>query len=110
MQANQIFIHFKWYFTITGLSGGKDGRIVTLYNTTTQNLTIANNSSSSTTLGNRIYTLTGADLTTPAGPNIIHLQWNANVSRWIIIGGQNYLTSLGSGSNANTLIYTVNGF
>jgi len=93
-------------FTITGLTGGTDGRIVTLYNTTSQNMTIADNSGSSTDI-NRILTLTGANMTTPAGPNAVQLQYNATLQRWLVIGGQNISNASAA---ANTLIYTVSGF
>jgi len=95
-------------FTITGFQNGTDGKILTLYNTTSEILTIANNSSNSTD-ANRILTMTGSDITTPAGPNIVQLQYNATVDKWIIIGGQN-LTQSGSGEAGSWLIYIVTGF
>jgi hypothetical protein len=93
-------------FTITGLAGGTDGRIVTLYNTTTQRMTVANNSVSSTD-ANRILTLTGANMTTPPGPNALQLQYNSTLQRWLVIGGQNVSNASAA---ANTLIYSVSGF
>ena len=52
-------------FTITGLAGGYSGRLVTIYNPTSQVMTIGNNRTS--TAANQIITLTGADIVTPAG-------------------------------------------
>lgn len=92
-------------YTISGLTGGVDGRIVTLFNTTSQPMTILNNATS--TAGNQITTMLGANITTPAGPNIIQLQYNANLSKWLVIGGQN-ITS--SGSSGNSHCYTCDGF
>ena len=92
-------------FSISGVTAGVDGRIVTIYNTTSQIMTIVNDATS--TAANRIYTLKGADIVTPVGPNVVQLQYNANVSRWIVIGGQNISTTSGS---ANAPCYTCDGW
>ncbi len=94
-------------FTITGLAGGVDGRIITLYNTTAQNMTIANNSTS--TAANQILTITGGNFTTPIGPNVINLQYNATAGRWLVIGGQN-INNASTGSIPGWLVYTTAGF
>jgi hypothetical protein len=93
-------------FTITGLSGGYDGKMVTLYNTTGQQLTIANQNTSSAA-ANRIITTTGADVVTPVNTSVVQFQYNATLSRWIIVGGQNIGafpagTSWGISGNAGT--------
>ena len=87
-------------FSITGLAGGQNGKMVTLYNTTTQVMTIVNDATSAA--ANRIYTLTGANVVTPAGPNIITLQYNSTVQRWLLVSGQNISTSGGGGAHTMT--------
>ncbi len=73
-------------FTISGLAGGYDGKIVTLYNSTAQNMTIANASASSSA-ANRILTLTGANITT-TGTGTVTLQYDGASSTWIVIATQ----------------------
>lgn len=70
-------------FSITGVSGGTDGRMIILYNATTFDMTIANESASSTA-ANRITTLTGADVATTGGGTSI-LVYDAVDSRWILV-------------------------
>ena len=72
-------------FSISGVAGGYDGKIVTLYNSTVHNMTILNDVTS--TDANRILTLTGIDLYTTAAGSIT-LQYDAEISRWIIIASQ----------------------
>jgi hypothetical protein len=70
-------------FSLTGLSGGVDGKIVILYNTTAQNMTISNDNAGSAA-GNRIYTLTGAALAT-TGTGSITMIYSGPDSHWIVI-------------------------
>jgi hypothetical protein len=72
-------------FSVTGLTGGVDGRIVTLYNSTAQNMTITNDATS--TAANRILTLTGANIVT-VGTGSVTLQYDSHGSRWIVIASQ----------------------
>jgi hypothetical protein len=95
-------------FSINGLTGGVDGRIVTLYNTTTQVMTVSNEDLLSTDV-NRIYTMTAADIVTPAGPNVVILQYNATNKRWIVVGGQK-LSAPGSSGGIDWRHYIDNGF
>jgi hypothetical protein len=69
-------------FSITGIAGGQDGKIVILYNTTAQNMTIANNNANSLA-GNRIYTMTGLDEAT-VGTGNITLIYDATDQKWIV--------------------------
>ncbi|MEQ1733669.1 MAG: hypothetical protein ABL940_08350 [Bacteroidia bacterium] len=94
-------------FAVSGLTAGTDGRIITLYNTTTQVMTIVNNLTSA--VANQITTLTNADVVTPAGPNVVQLQYNATQAKWIIIGGQN-LSNPSSSSGGSKHCYTCDGF
>lgn len=63
-------------FNITGFSGGVDGRIIKLVNTTGQDMTI-NNLSGSSDLGKRIITNTGADRTT-TGDGVVVLVYDTD--------------------------------
>ncbi|MDR3705743.1 MAG: hypothetical protein P4L28_07560 [Paludibacteraceae bacterium] len=72
-------------FSISGVAGGYDGRIITLYNSTANNMTILNDATSIE--ANRILTLTGIDLYTTAAGTIT-LQYDAESARWIIIASQ----------------------
>ena len=69
-------------FTITGISGGVNGKVVILYNATTYNMTIANENTGSTAT-NRITTLSGSSITT-TGVGTITLIYDSTASRWIV--------------------------
>lgn len=76
-------------FSLTGiLNGGSGalGRLLYLHNTTAQDLTISNESASSTAL-NRILTGTGSDVTLTAASRAT-LLYSTTDSRWILIGTQ----------------------
>lgn len=85
-------------FSISGFAGGSNGRLITLYNTTSQPMTIINNATSAN--GNQILTLTGENIVSPAKSSVLQLQYNSTLSRWIVIGGQNYVSST-AGYSAN---------
>mgnify|MGYP001591730221 CR=1 FL=1 len=69
-------------FSITGIAGGVDGKVVILYNATTYNMTIANENTNSTTT-NRITTLSGSGIST-TGVGAITLIYDSTASRWIV--------------------------
>lgn len=69
-------------FTINGIVGGSDGRVLKIYNNTGQDMTIANQSGVDATPANRIITMTGADITTTAA-GFTELIYDSNQSRWI---------------------------
>lgn len=71
-------------FSVGGLTGGTNGRIVTLHNTVAYAMTIVNEDAGSTA-GNRITTLTGANVTLRAGTSAAMLQYDATGARWILI-------------------------
>ena len=73
-------------FTITGISGTANAKLVHLYNSVAQNMTIGNENTSST-FTNRIITLTGADVAT-TGIGMATLQYNASDKSWILLGTQ----------------------
>lgn len=71
-------------FSVGGLTGGVDGRIVRLYNTVSQTMTIVNEDASSTA-GNRITTLTGANIVLRVtARSYVSLRYDATESRWIV--------------------------
>lgn len=69
-------------FSITGMAGGLDGRVLVLFNSTIHNMTIANESGSSVA-NNRILTGTGADIAT-VGQGAVTLIYSVNDFRWIV--------------------------
>jgi hypothetical protein len=69
-------------FSISGFTGGVDGKIITVLNLTGQDMTISNLTGSS--LVNRINTLSGADITTTANGSVT-MQYSAADSRWMVI-------------------------
>jgi hypothetical protein len=69
-------------FTITGISGGENGKIVILYNATAQNMTIANESANSLA-ANRILTMSGANEAT-VGTGNVTLIYDFTGQRWIV--------------------------
>ena len=71
-------------FSITGITkpANPDGRVVILYNTTSQNMTITNDATS--TAANRILTNTGSDVAT-TGTGIVSLIYSVTAARWILL-------------------------
>jgi len=67
-------------FTISGLTGGTDGLLCELINTTAFTMTLTNESASSTA-GNRIATDTGGNITC----KVAVLRYDATASRWRVI-------------------------
>ncbi len=72
-------------FTITSIAGPQNGKRITLYNASTQTMTIANQSAAAgATAANKIITGSGADVKiTPSGS--IDLVYSATDSRWIMV-------------------------
>jgi hypothetical protein len=115
-------------FSITGLAGGVNGKIVTLFNTTAQPMTIANNSGSSLA-ANRIITNTNADHALLAGGTVT-LTYDSTLSSWVQTAGYGNDTistaalTLVNGTNADialgnavyfrisgpTALFNLNGF
>lgn len=69
-------------FTITGFAGGQDGKILHLYNETSNKMTLANTSLSSDT-GNRINTLSGFDVTLD-GHGTVDFLYDSGAAQWIM--------------------------
>jgi hypothetical protein len=70
-------------FTIHGFAGGFDGKLLTVYNSTAQNMTIANQSGTEGTAANRIITCTGADVAT-VGVGVTQFVYSGIDTRWIL--------------------------
>jgi trimeric autotransporter adhesin len=71
-------------FSISGFSGGVDGKILTVLNLTGQNMTIVNQTTSASLAANRINTLTGADIVT-IGNGSVTMQYSVVDNRWMVI-------------------------
>ena len=89
-------------FTITGFNGGSDGRILTLVNSTTFIITIANENVGSVAT-NQIVTGSGADITVP-DRTIANFIYDADITKWRLTGlskplsgaATNYWTAAGN--------------
>jgi hypothetical protein len=84
--AGESFINFTSQtsnFTIYGIADGVDGKILRLYNSTTFNMTL-DNETGFNTAANRILTMSGGSIST-VGEGVITLQYSANEARWIVV-------------------------
>jgi hypothetical protein len=70
-------------FTINGITGGFAGRPVTFFNRTGFNMTFANDSGVDPVATNRIYTLTGADIST-TGDGAVKVVYSISDLRWLV--------------------------
>lgn len=92
------FVRITSGTSLTGLAGGTSGYQLTLINATAGDVTIANNSASSSA-GNKIVTGTGGDIALPTGA-ALYLKYSANLlsgaGAWQVVGGVagGYKTSL----------------
>ena len=92
LNSNIILTNASWVrltgptggFSIGGFTGPFDGRRLTIYNTVAQQMTIVNEDGSSTA-GNRIKTLTGANVVLRAGTSAATMIYDATDSRWILV-------------------------
>jgi hypothetical protein len=73
-------------FSIDGIQGGVDGKILTLYNLTGSNMLIIDQSGSASTTTNRINTLEGGISISTVGNGAVTLQYSAADNRWMLIG------------------------
>jgi len=79
-------------FSLNGIAGGVDGKYITLFNSTTQTITIANESATSAA-ANRIWTLNSlGDIVIP-GKTVIKLIYSTADSRWIVMSASTVSTS-----------------
>jgi hypothetical protein len=80
-------------FSLTGFHVGTDGRVLTVYNTTAQIMTVENQSGFSSAT-NRIITGTGSNMIVNGGGSVT-MQYNGTDSRWIVISSNNTQTAGG---------------
>ncbi len=100
-------------FSISGIVPviGADGQIVILQNTTSQSMTITNNSTS--VAANRIYVSGDKDLLLRGIYTTVTLQYSASLSKWVLLDKMNhietwYLTSATiAASSATTFTATI---
>lgn len=90
---NLSTIRFTAATSISGFANGYDGKELEIINDTASQLTILNDNTSSS-IGNRIYTATGADF--PMSPNTsIRLRYVGTMAHWVFVsgggGGANYV-------------------
>jgi hypothetical protein len=71
-------------FSAGGFTGGVDGYELEIYNTVAFAMTIVNEDASSTA-GNRIKTLTGANVTLRAGTSAARFKYDATDTRWVLL-------------------------
>lgn len=82
-------------FTITGIAGGQSGKMIILYNATSYNMTISNESTSSTA-ANRIKSPGGSNILVTPG-SAIQLLYSGNESRWrLAFAGPGALSQFGN--------------
>lgn len=72
-------------FSINGFATPVSGRMLYLYSTTAQNMTITNDATA--TAANRILTLTGSDVAL-TGRSVARLVCSAASKRWVLLGTQ----------------------
>ncbi len=71
-------------YSITGVAGGVDGKMLTIFNSTAQTITISNESASSTA-ANRITTLASTGDVVINGKGGVDLIYSAADSRWLVV-------------------------
>jgi len=71
-------------FSISGFSGGIQGQVLYVFNTTSQQMTLKNATGSSA--GNQISTLTGADVVLRAGTSFATFIYDTASTSWNLIG------------------------
>lgn len=76
-------------FSIAGIVGGRDGRILTLQYSGGQAWTILNNSGVDPTPANRIFTGTGASITMTNVPGFVQFIYDNSATVWMVIQHSN---------------------
>lgn len=89
-------------WSITGIANGFDGKILRIYNNTTFNMTLQNESATSIA-ANRIVTGTGANASI-AGEGIITLIYSGNKQRWVIDGSSEPISGSGPWTKTGSLV------
>ena len=89
-------------YAVTTITGGNDGMMLTLINTGTGIMTVTNTSVETT---NTILTNTGANLVGSSAITSVTMLYNANLTQWVVISAEGFVSSASSTTN----IYTTNG-
>jgi len=76
-------------FSIDGIQGGVDGKILTLFNLTGTNMTIVDQTGSTSSPANRINTLEGGVAISTTNNGAVTLQYSAADNRWMVISIKN---------------------
>ena len=73
-------------FTITGIAGGQNGKMLVIFNNSGRQMTINHNDNTNSAGSNIILTRNGNAYTTPTGSNydVVTLMYSAANSAWII--------------------------
>jgi hypothetical protein len=80
-------------FSVNGIAGGRNGKLLFLVNRTGQTMTLANQSGVEPTAANRIDTLLGGDLTN-GNAGLIFI-YSSSAARWLLLGGSSGTNSAG---------------
>ena len=91
--------------SLSGISGGADGRKLVIINRTGRSVIFLNESTLSATASNRIITGTAADLSIASNSAVV-LVYDATTLRWQVIGGS---ASGGGSTGANTSLSNLVG-
>lgn len=76
-------------FSIDGIQGGVDGKILTLFNLTGTNMTLVDQTGSASAPANRINTLEGGVAISTTNNGAVTLQYSAADNRWMVISIKN---------------------
>ncbi len=91
-------------FSITGFSGGQDGRVLTIINATTQILTLTHQTTSTSLAANQINT-GGSNINLPAN-GVATLIYNLTLTKWVVTNGfgitNNWALTGNGGTTAGT--------
>lgn len=94
-------------FTVNGIAGGLNDEIVYLENSTGQPITIAQDSGSDPTPGNRIYNPGGADIVNTNNPGVFGFKYDSSVTHWKLFSINGAQAVGGSGTFSGTFIGSI---
>lgn len=83
-------------YSITGIAGGADGKLLVLFNSTTQQITISNENASSAA-ADRIWTLNNTGDIVINGKGAVKMIYSAADSRWIVISASTTVSTSSTG-------------
>jgi hypothetical protein len=84
-------------FSITGIAGGVDGKLLTIDNSTSQTMTISSENTSSSA-GDRVWTLSNTGDIVIYGKGMVDLIYSAADSRWIVISASTTVSTTTTGT------------